>query len=345
VKRVPKRIEGEPVEYGPKKPNARAVGSDPYFTLMADSDGVGFVQCGDGVLVVPLTDDSRVLMAVERSPAFDRDVLVLVGGEVEEDEPMEETANRELQEELGWRAERIEFLGELHPFKYLANRQFVFLARDLTPSKLESDEMHPVGTRKVPLDSFIDLCTSGELHDASAIAALCLAQRFIDAGGEMSDVNKFEEYKLFVEDTARFTDRRQTVTNIYVAINTVLLSGVALLVDGGLENWVMLLAAEAILVGGIAVCLFWRQLIHKYKALVGLRIRELRRMEELPEMVGCHQMYHAEDELYPRDEDGEMIKGQGLNISDLERRLPWAFIVLYVVFGAGIAIAWAMGLI
>ena len=161
----------------------------------------------------------------------------------------------------------------------------------------------------------------------------------------MSDVNKFEEYKLFVEDTARFTDRRQMVTNIYVAVNTILLSAVALLVkDAGLENWAVALAVIAILIGGTAVCLFWRQLIHKYKALVGLRIRELRRMEESPELDGCHQMYHVEDELYPRDERGEMIKGRGLNISDLERRLPWVFIVLYVVFGAGI-VAWLLDLI
>ena len=77
------------------------IDNDPYFTLMADQYGDGFVLCGDGVLVVPLTDDGHVLMAIERSPAFDAEVLVLVGGEVEEGEPLEETANRELQEELG----------------------------------------------------------------------------------------------------------------------------------------------------------------------------------------------------------------------------------------------------
>ena len=27
-----------------------------------------------------------------------------------------------------------------------------------------------------------------------------------------------EEYKLFVEDTARFTDRRQSITNLYITI-------------------------------------------------------------------------------------------------------------------------------
>ncbi len=163
-----------------RQPHGQKINSDPYFTLMADSDGVGFVHCGDGVLVVPLTDDGHVLLAVERSPAFGREMLGLVGGEVEAGEPLEETANRELQEELGWRAERIDFLGELHPFKYLISRQFAFLARGLVPSKLEGDEIHPVGTRKVALERFADLCTAGELHDATAIAALYLAQRFLE---------------------------------------------------------------------------------------------------------------------------------------------------------------------
>lgn len=163
-----------------RKPHGQKINSDPYFTLMADADGVGFIHCGDGVLVVPLTDDGHVLMAVERSPAFGREVLGLVGGEVEAGEPLDETANRELQEELGWRAERIDFLGELHPFKYLSSRQFVFLARDLVPGKLEGDETYPVGTRKVALARFVDLCTAGELHDATAIAALCLAQHFLE---------------------------------------------------------------------------------------------------------------------------------------------------------------------
>jgi len=67
------------MRYKPRTPHGHAIDSDPYFTLMADQYGDGFVHCGDGVLVVPLTDDGFVLMAVERSPAFDREVLGLVG--------------------------------------------------------------------------------------------------------------------------------------------------------------------------------------------------------------------------------------------------------------------------
>ncbi len=157
----------------------------------------------------------------------------------------------------------------------------------------------------------------------------------------MGQVNKFEEYKFFIEDTARLTERRQTVTNIYVAVNTILLSAVALLVkDAGLQRWVVAIATILILVAGIVICLFWRQLIIRYKKLVGLRLDELRKMEELPEMAGCQRMYHVEDKLYPRDAQGNMLKTKSrMDFSDLERQLPHVFIALYALFLAGIVLA------
>ena len=167
------------MNYTPQPPHGQPVQSDPYFSLMAGADGVGFVQCGDAVVVVPLTAGGDVLLAVERSPARDREILTLVSGSIEAGESLEEAAVRELREELGWRAGRLDFLGELHPFKYLTTRQFAFLARDLTPGKLVGDETHAITERRVPLTDFFGLCDTGELHDATAIAALALARRFL----------------------------------------------------------------------------------------------------------------------------------------------------------------------
>jgi len=163
----------------PTLPQGRPAASDPYFTLMADPEGVGYVHCGDGVLVVPLTADGQVLLAVEHSPAFGREILTLVAGSVDEGESPQEAANRELQEELGWRAERIEFLGELHPFKYLHSRQFLFLGQELVPGRLQGDEQHPVRARRIPLDRWWELWKQSELQDALAIAALSLAERHL----------------------------------------------------------------------------------------------------------------------------------------------------------------------
>src|SRR5215218_3029236 len=130
----------------------------------------------------------------------------------------------------------------------------------------------------------------------------------------MDQISKFEEYKLFIEDTARFSERRQKVGSTYVAVNSVILSAIAFLVkDSGLTGRWQLLVVLPLLVAGITICLSRRQLILNYKKLVNLRIDRLRAMETLPEMNGSSQMYHAEDALYPRNDQDERKRRKGLN--------------------------------
>lgn len=143
-------------------------------------------------------------------------------------------------------------------------------------------------------------------------------------------VKNFEEYNLFVEDTARFSERRQTVTNTYITINGATTGLITFLIkDSGLTNWWLVVAMLPIIVFGILVCNYWQQLIKRYKKLVGLRLKVLREMEAM--LPGSVQMYHREDELYPRDAQDNIIPGIGLNFSDLESGLPRLFIVLYTV--------------
>jgi len=162
----------------------------------------------------------------------------------------------------------------------------------------------------------------------------------------MAEFNKFEEYKLFVEDAARFSERRQTISNIYVAVNSILLAAIGLLIKdlGANDAWVLLLPLPLI-VAGIAVSWWWYQLIDKYKKLVGLRIDTLRKMEEQPEMAGSVKMYHVEDKLYPRDAEGKMIPGKALNFSDLEVRLPSLFLVLYSLLGVSLLVVMGIKLL
>ena len=149
-------------------------------------------------------------------------------------------------------------------------------------------------------------------------------------------MNKFDEYKLFVEDTARFSERRQTVTNIYVAVNSIILTGISFLVkDAGFIPLWRAFVVMLILTAGSFICLQWGRLINKYKLLVGFRIDQLRLMEEHPDMANSHKMYHAEDFLYPRDPQSQVISGKGLNISDLEKWLPRVFIIVYSIFFLG----------
>lgn len=149
-----------------------------YFEIAEDSAGDEYVICSDEVLMIPLTGKGDVLFIREPAPAFGREQpLLLPGGTVEDGEALAATANRELQEEVGYRAARVEKLVTLRPWsKYLRVTSHIFLARDLTPSKLDGDEGYEIILEPRPLATLDTLIQSGELRDARVIAALLLAR-------------------------------------------------------------------------------------------------------------------------------------------------------------------------
>lgn len=148
-------------------------------------------------------------------------------------------------------------------------------------------------------------------------------------------MDKFDEYKLFVEDTARFTSNRQTANNIYVAVNSIVLSASAFIFkETGFADFWKSFVALPVLIAGVVVCLQWSRLIVKYKELIGFRIRELKKIET--EVTNSHKMYEKEVELYPIDAEGKLIPGKGLNFSDRERWLPRTFLSVYLLYIFGL---------
>jgi ADP-ribose diphosphatase len=160
---------------------------DQWLALVERQHGdhdVYVVKARDEALIVPLTQQGAVIFAVEPSPALGRDVLILPGGEVADGEFSLDAGNRELQEEIGYRADRLDFLASLHPWaKYLTVRSHVYLARDLQPGKLAGDEDYAIGVESVPLADFETLIASGRLTDARVVAALYLARRYLQWEG------------------------------------------------------------------------------------------------------------------------------------------------------------------
>lgn len=158
---------------------------DTYFRLGHDEEGTSFVDADNEVLVVALDASEDVVLIYEPSPAFGEPVLILPGGTEEPDESHEETANRELQEEVGLRSGRLDFLGEVRPWsKYLHVRSFIYLARDLTESSLKGDENYAIETVSMPLADIMQLVSERRIVDARVIAALLLAQHFLSAASQ-----------------------------------------------------------------------------------------------------------------------------------------------------------------
>ena len=140
-----------------------------------------------GVTVVPLLQDGTVLLVREYLTGAGEYQLELCKGGIEPGHTPEETAQRELQEEVGYRAGRLDKLAEvfLHP-GYTTSKSYIFLARDLQKSKLVGDEGEELEVVLYPFDDFEKLIDSGEIRDARIIAALYLAKRFLEKEAEKS---------------------------------------------------------------------------------------------------------------------------------------------------------------
>jgi ADP-ribose diphosphatase len=164
---------------------SKLVYAHKWISLHENENGNGFIKMGDAVMTVPLFEDGTVLFVREYSVAYDEPVLYLPSGAVETDEPLEATANRELQEEAGYKAAHFDYLGELRPgIKYAQWRFLIFLARGLSKSPLQGDEPWEITIEHHPLAHVDKLVDEHQLQDSTVIAALWLAQKHLASEGK-----------------------------------------------------------------------------------------------------------------------------------------------------------------
>ena len=147
-----------------------------------DPDGNEFerdvVHHPGAVVVVPVVDGEVILVRQYRA-AIDRELLELPAGKRDvADEPVELTAHRELEEEVGMRAASMVKLAEFYNSPGICDEHsFLFLATDLTPcaTSFQGHEEQHMTVERVALDRVPDLIASGELVDAKSIIGVCLA--------------------------------------------------------------------------------------------------------------------------------------------------------------------------
>lgn len=139
-----------------------------------------------------------------------------------------------------------------------------------------------------------------------------------------------KQYSLLVKDSAKLSDRRQTINALYLSANSILLGAIAVLAaQSGLKAGILLLPAVLIAFAAIPLCLDWRKALLNYKRLLDLRFDMLRRIEALPEFTYPIKTYIEEsDKLYTKAQGGQAVL---FGFSRIEVNIPPVFIALYVV--------------
>lgn len=153
----------------------------------ASSDGEEFerdiVHHPGAVSVVPLERDGSVVLVRQYRAALDRELLEIPAGKRDvAGEAPELTARRELAEEVGRAAGRMDLLATFYNSPGFCDElSYTYLARDLTevPADLQGVEEQSMTIERVSLDQALALITSGEITDAKTIIGLTLARNMV----------------------------------------------------------------------------------------------------------------------------------------------------------------------
>jgi 8-oxo-dGTP pyrophosphatase MutT (NUDIX family) len=131
------------------------------------------------VAVVPVDGDEVVLVRQYRG-AVDMEVLEIPAGKRDVvGEDLEVTANRELAEEVGLRAGKLEKLAEFYnSLGFSDELSHVFLGTDLSavPKDLQGEEEQHMTVERIHLDDVPALIATRELVDAKTVIGLLLAR-------------------------------------------------------------------------------------------------------------------------------------------------------------------------
>jgi ADP-ribose pyrophosphatase len=134
------------------------------------------VQHPGSAVILPVFDDDTVALVRQyRHPAV-RYLLEAPAGTLDDGEAPELGAARELEEELGLVAARLEKLSEFFVSPgFCTEKMWVFLATEFTETSQRLDDDEILEVVRIPFSQALEMITNGEIEDAKTIIGLMLA--------------------------------------------------------------------------------------------------------------------------------------------------------------------------
>ena len=131
------------------------------------------VQHADCIAVVVIDDKNNVILEKQYRRPAGKVLLEIPAGGIDEGETPEQAVKRELQEEIGYMPGKVTRLGGFYAAPgYCTEYLHLFLATDLTPSRLTAEDTDEIEIVRVPVSEIKGLIDSGKICDAKSVAGL-----------------------------------------------------------------------------------------------------------------------------------------------------------------------------
>ncbi len=130
------------------------------------------------VCCIPILPDGKIGLIKQYRYAVKEEMIEIPAGKLDQNEIPEKCALRELEEETGYRANKLTLLANIHPaVGFTDEKMWLYLAEGLVKTKqsLDADEFLYLFPTK--LNKAVDMVWSGKITDVKTIIGILWAQR------------------------------------------------------------------------------------------------------------------------------------------------------------------------
>lgn len=125
------------------------------------------------VAMIPVNKKGNLLLVRQWRRAIQKILLEIPAGTLEENEEPLLCAQRELQEEVGYKAETFISLGGIYTAPGFCNEYIhLFIAKGLTPSPLPPDDHEQIDVVEITLKKVLTMIEEHEIEDAKTLSAI-----------------------------------------------------------------------------------------------------------------------------------------------------------------------------
>ena len=130
------------------------------------------------VVIIPILPDGEIALIKQFRYAAGSEFIELPAGKLDSDEDPEECALRELEEEIGYKANKIKFLANIHPAIGFTNEIMgVFLAENLKKTEHNRDKDEFLEIVPTTLTEALNLVWENKITDVKSIIGLLWLQK------------------------------------------------------------------------------------------------------------------------------------------------------------------------
>ena len=144
---------------------------------LVGSDGITYrrevIRHPGAVVLLPLIDQDTVVLIENSRPSVGETLLELPAGTREQGERAEQTAARELVEETGYRAGKLQPLHEFYSAPGICDElMHLFVARELTAGEHGREVTESIENRIASRDEIVQFMRAGQIRDAKTLVGL-----------------------------------------------------------------------------------------------------------------------------------------------------------------------------